>query len=223
MATISIDNWLDEVVPAAQLCPTVIIRKDILNACRDFCRGTELWRQTLAAISIVADQAEYPLTISGSDIVSGERVTIDGNADQLAPVSEQSLDYDTRETEDWRTKTGAISECKRYFVDENYACRLVYIPDAALADGLHIAVNVMPLETATVVPLFLYNEYKETIANGAKAKLKLRLDMPWTDIKLGAAFGGMFEDGIFKGKQKKFTGFQHSRTRDIVRTHYHDF
>jgi hypothetical protein len=224
MATISVDNWLDELIPAAQLCPNPIIRKDIVNACREFCRRTELWTQDLPAISIVADQSEYPLTTTGADIVGGNRATIVGNADPLSPVSEEALDEDEREAEFWRTKTaGSLSEVTRYFVTSNYDIRLVYIPGEALADGLNVNVAVMPLEGATSVPLFLYNEFKEVIANGAKARLKLRVDMPWTDLNLGAGLYDLFEQGIFAGRQKKFTGFQKVKTRDIVRTHYHDF
>lgn len=223
MADITVDSWLDEVVPAAQLCPTKIIRQDIVNACREFCRRTELWNQDLTAISIVADQAEYPLTLTGADIVSGNRATIVGNADPLSPVSEEALDADERETEYWRTRTGGQAEITRFYVTSDYNIRLVYIPDFALASGLNVNVHTMPLETATSVPLFLYNEYKEVIANGAKARLKLRLDMPWTDLALGAGLYDLFEQGVFLGRQKKYTGFQHTKTRDIVRTHYQDF
>ena len=134
---------------------------------------------------------------------------IDGNPDPLSPVSEEALDEDDRETEFWRTKTaGSLSQIDRYYVTSNYDIRLVYIPGTALTDGLNVNVATMPLETATAVPLFLYNEYKEVIANGAKARLKLRLDMPWTDLNLGAGLYDLFEQGVFTGRQKKFTGFQ---------------
>ena len=221
--TISVDNWFNDVIPAAQLCPNAVIRKEIVNACREFCRRTNLWIQDLLPISIVADQAEYALTVSGADIVAGERATVEGNADPLGAVSEQALDADERETEYWRTRTGELSEVKRYFVTPLYYIRLVYIPNTALADGLLVACSVMPLEASTEVPLFLFNEFKEIIANGARGRLKLMPNMPWTDLRLGAGFYDLFEQGIFSGRQKKFTGFQKVKTRDIIRTHYHDF
>lgn len=221
--TISVETWFDEVVPAAQLCPNPIIRKDIINACREFCRRTELWTYDLDPISIVAGTAEYSLAASGADIAGGNRATIVGNADPLEAVSEEALDEDTRETEAWRTRTSDLAGITRFFVTAEYKIRLVYIPDADLASGLNVNAYLMPLETATEVPIFLYNEYKETIAMGAKARLKLRLDMPWTDVQVGAGYMDIFEQGIFFGRQKKFTGFMKTKTRDIVRTHYHDF
>ena len=36
-------------------------------------------------------------------------------------------------------------------------------------------------------------------------------------------FGSSYEFQMTKAQQKKFTGFQRHKTRDIVRTHYHDF
>lgn len=221
--TISVDTWFDEVIPAAQLCPNKIIRKDIVNACREFCRRTELWTQDLLPIDIVADQAEYPLTVSGADVAGGHRATITGNADPLSPVSEEALDRDTRESEAWRPRTADLSDVTRYYVTPLYDIRLVYIPNAALVGGLNVNVSVMPLDGSTAIPLFLYNEFKEVIANGAKARLKLRLDMPWTDLNLGAGLYDLFEQGILTGRQKKFTGFQKVKTRDIIRTHYNDF
>lgn len=224
MALISIESWFDDVVPAAQLCPNPIIRKDILNACRDFCRRTELWTADITAIDIAADTAEYPLVYAGlADIGGGNRASIVGNAYPLDAVSEEALDEDTREVEAWRTRTSDLAAITRFYVTPDYNIRLVYIPNAALAAGLNVNVYLMPLETAVDVPLFLYNEYKETIAMGAKARLKLRLDMPWTDVNAGAGHMDIFEQGIVAGRAKKFTGFMKTKTRDILRTHYQDF
>lgn len=224
MATITIDNWMDEVVPAAQLCPNPIIRKDILNACREFCKRTELWTVDLTAIDIVTDQAEYPLIYATADIAGANRAKILGARDPLDAVAEEALEEDTRESgEYWREKTEAPLEIKRYYVTPDYNLRLVYIPDAGLTAGLNVNAFVMPLETATEVPLFLYTEYKEVIAMGAKGRLKLRPDMPWTDIQTGAGYMDIFDQGVFIGRQKKFTGFMKTKTRDTVRTHYQDF
>ena len=219
MANISVDAWFDEVVPAAQMAPNIIIRKDIVNACRDFCRQTMLWTAQLVAIDIVADQAEYALAASGADLVGVDRAEYDGN--EMNPTSELALDEDTRETEWWRTRT--TDKPERYYVTEAYDLRLVYIPDAALTGGLVVWAYVQPLQTATEVPLFLYNEFKETITLGAKGRLKMRDDMPWTDLEKAIGYMSAYEAMLIPAKQKKFTGFQRTKTRDILRTHYHDF
>lgn len=217
--SISVDAWFDEVKPAAQLCPNPILRKHILNTCRDFCRRTELWEADHLPIDVVAAEPNYPLAISGVDLVGAERVEYDGNP--LDAVSAQALDADEREREYWRTKTTEIPT--RYFVDEQYRVRLVYIPNNALVSGLTVVCSVQPLEGATTVPIFLYNEYKDAIALGTKGRLKMISDMPWSDLKAGAGFADVYESLLIKGKQKKYTGFMHTKTRDIVRTHYHDF
>ncbi len=216
---ISVDAWFDEVVPAAQLCPNPIIRKDIVNACRDLCRRSMLWTQQLAAIDVVAGQAEYPLTVSGADLVGVDRAQFDGK--QMDPVSETALDEDTREPEYWRTRP--IDVPKRYYVDAQYNIRLVYTPNASKTDALVVWAIVMPPQDAVEVPDFLYNEFKETITTGAKGRLLLRPNMPWSDTQLGAGFMNTYEQMLLVAQQKKFTGFQRVKTRDIVRTRYHDF
>ena len=217
--SVSIDAWFDEVVPSAQLCPNPVIRSKILDTCRHFCRETELWEVEHLAIDVVAGEPLYPLSISGVDIVGGERAEYDGKP--LDAVSAQALDADEREREYWRTKTTEIPT--RYYVDEQYRLRLVYIPNNSLVGGLKVVCSVKPLELATTVPAFLYNQYADAITLGTQARLKLIPDMPWTDIRLGASFADMYDGKVFEGKQKKFTGFMHTKTRNIVRTHYHDF
>ncbi len=217
--SINIDAWFDEVVPAAQLCPNPIIRRHIINVCRDFCRRTELWEVDHLPIDVVADEPLYQLSVSGIDIVGAERAEYDGQP--LGAASAQALDADTREKEYWRTKTEEIP--KRFFVDELYRLRLIYIPTADKAGGLTVVVNAMPLEGATEVPIFIYNQFKETIATGVKARLKMIPDMPWTDFALGAGWSAEWEQLMIEAEQKKYEGFQHVKTRDIVRTHYWDF
>lgn len=216
---ISVEAWFDEVISAAALAPNPVIRRDIVDICRDVCKRTMLWTQQLNPIDVVADQAEYDLPIAGADISGVDRAEFDGN--ELNPVSETALDEDTREVEAWRPRTIAIPE--RYYVTEDYKIRLVYIPDADLSAGLDVWAFIMPLSDATEVPLFLYNEFKDLISMGTIGKLKMRPDMPWTDLQAGAGFLDVYERQMIPAMQKKFTGFQRVKTRDIVRTRYHDF
>jgi hypothetical protein len=219
VVNISVDAWFDKVVSGAQLAPNVMIRRDIVEICRDICARTMLWTSELNPIDVVADQAEYSLPIAGADICGVDRAEFNGV--NINPTSETALDEDTREVEEWRPRTIAIPE--RYFVNEKYEIRLVYIPDAALSAGLAVWAYLMPVPEATEVPLFLYNEFKDLVTLGTLGKLKMRPDMPWSDLQAGAGFMDVYEAKMPMAKQKKFTGFQRVKTRDIVRTRYHDF
>ena len=221
MATVSVDQWFPDVVPAAQLCPNPIIRREIVNACRDLCDRTMLWVSKLDPIDVVADEAEYQLAASGAEIAGVDRAKFNGKT--IYPVSETALDEDESQDDKtfWRDKTTDIPE--RYFVTFEKKLRLVYIPDANLTSGLEVWVYTIPLISATAVPAFLWENFKDMITDGAKGRLKAISDMPWSDMELAGAFLGSYEAQMTTAKQKKYQGFQRVKTRAIVRTRYHDF
>jgi hypothetical protein len=221
VTSVSLDLWFPEVVPTAIQAPNVVIRRQLADACRDFCKRTMLWTYELPAIDVVANEPEYDLVTTGAEIVGADRAKFDGKT--INPVAETALDEDDTQTDmnSWRTQTTDIPE--RFFITFEKKIRLVYIPDADLAGGLVAWAILQPLITATDVPAFLWENFKDMIMDGAKYRLLSIQDMPWTDMKLAVGFGQSYEFQMTKAKQKKFTGFQRFKTRDIVRTHYHDF
>ena len=163
MVDVSVDQWFPDVVPAAQLCPAKIIRREIVNTCRDLCDRTMLWTKELTAIDVVADQAEYQLTTTGAGIAGADRAAFNGKT--IYPVSETALDEDDTQVDDykeWRLKTTDIPE--RYFVTIEKKIRLVYIPDAALTGGLKVWAILVPEITAIVVPEFLWDNFKDMVS-----------------------------------------------------------
>ena len=221
MATVSVDQWFADVVPAAQLCPNPIIRREIVNACRDLCDRTMLWTAKLDSINVVANTAEYQLATSGAEIAGVDRAQFNGKT--IYPTSETALDEDDSQDNytTWRAKT--TDQPERYYVTFDKKIRLVYTPDAALNSGLDVWVYVIPLISATTVPAFLWENFKDMISDGAKGRLKSIVDMPWTDMQAAANFFNSYEFQMTAAKQKKHQGFQRGKTRSFVRTRYHDF
>jgi hypothetical protein len=220
--TVSVDLWFPDVVPAAQLCPNPIIRREIVNACRDLCERTMIWTGELDPIDVVENEPEYQLATTGADIVGADRAQFNGKT--IFPTSETALDEDDSlgdEQYTWRDKTTDIPE--RYFVTFDKKIRLVYTPDADLSSGLKVWAILSPEITAITVPGFLWENFKEMIADGARGRLKSIPDMPWTDLNVAAGFLTAYESQMMYAKQKKHTGFQRVKTRAIVRTRYHDF
>ena len=218
---VSVDDWFPEVLPAAQLAPNPVIRREIVNICRDLCERTMLWTGQLDAIDVVADTPDYQMTTTGADIVGADRATFNGKT--IDPTSETALDEDDTQEDrtDWRDKTTDIPE--RYFVTFDKKIRLVYTPDADLTSGLKVWAVFAPLVTATEVPGFLWENFRQMVIDGAKGRLKSILDMPWTDLKSAGIFLDQYEGKMIYAMQKKYKGFQRGKTRSFVRTRYHDF
>lgn len=219
---VSLDLWFPEIVPAAQECPNPIILRHLADTCRDFCARTMLWTEELPSIDVVANEPEYALVTTGAEVVGADRVTFDGKT--IDPTSETALDKDDTQSvneAEWRNQTTDIPT--KYFVTIEKKIRLVYIPDADLAGGLVAWPILQPLITAIEVPAFLWENFKDMIADGAKSRLLSLAGMPWADLQLASGFGSSYEYQMYSAKQKKFTGFQRVKTRQLLRTHYHDF
>lgn len=222
MVDISVDQWFPDVTPAAQLCPAKILRREIVNTCRDLCDRTMLWTLELPAIDVVTNQAEYQLATTGAGISGADRAAFNGKT--IYPASETALDEDDTQiggNYEWRLKTTDIPE--RYFITIEKKIRLVYIPNADLTGGLKVWAILVPEITAITVPGFLWENFKDMVSDGARGRLKSMLDMPWTDIKTAGNFLASYEFQMIEAKQKKFKGFQRTKTRGFVRTRYHDF
>jgi len=220
VASISVDAWFPDVLPAAQLCPNPIIRREIINAARDLCARSMLWTAELDPIDIVADEPKYQLATSGAEIVGVDRATFAGKT--IKPTSETALDEDTTiDYLNWRTRTASLPD--RYFTTFDKKLRLVYIPDADLDSGLVVWAILQPEINAVTVPAFIWENFKDMISDGTRGRLKSMLDMPWTDLKAAGSFLNSFEFQMYKAKEKKFKGFQRVKTRAFVRTRYHDF
>jgi hypothetical protein len=180
-----------------------------------------LWVTRLDPINVVADTAEYQLALSGAEIAGVDRAEFNGK--RMDPVSESALDEDDSQANYSTWRTQSCDAPKRYFVTSDKKIRLVYIPDTALASGLVVWVYAIPLITATTVPAFLWENFKDMISDGAKGRLKAICDMPWSDMQAAANFLGSYEFQMTAAKQKKHQGFQRGKTRSFVRTRYHDF
>ncbi len=75
----------------------------------------------------------------------------------------------------------------------------------AISDyDMDVYVSLKPLRSATELPDILYNDWYQTIAAGAKAKLMVMPEKPWTNPKFAGLHSGVFEDGAKSAMRKAF-------------------
>lgn len=199
MAT-DVADWVKYVSPSVPLCPNPVIKRYVVDICRDFCNHTELWGDNeLAAISLVADQPDYSISSALGDIVSIDHAEI--NEVPIRPMSRSMLN---NQFNNWRHNTEKYP--RGYMFDAADTMTLFYTPKENVADTLVVWVNLKPLETATSVQEFLWRDYRHDIAGGAIGRLLQVRNMPWTDIKLGMVEESRYESARNAARGKKFKG-----------------
>jgi len=198
-ATVSIDSFLPII---NRECPGLMVttaRDEILRACREFCRASLIWKQTLDSVAAIAGIAEYTLDVPANTepvIILSMRAG-DGTDNRIIyPQTEEELD---RVKRNWRTDTG--SQPQTFVQEEILSFRLVPLPDSTITAGISdIRVALKPTMTATTVCLALHTDYEEEIGRGALAKLQKIPAKPWTNPERARDHETYFEHAISQAR-----------------------
>lgn len=160
------------VEPYLKACPLEIIKQQLSMALWDWCRQTHSWKQELAAIASVEDQADYQMVVSYNAIILVVRgVTTDGDDVIVSEVSEtEILTLETIPSED----------------------DLDIVPTVTLGAS----------ETCDAVPAWLLNRWGRAIADGALEFLLAMKNKPWGDPQMASYYANKYRRSILEAKNE---------------------
>lgn len=187
-------SWLPDVLPHVPACPTIVVEHELRRAAQILLEASRAWRIDLAVQAVTADtETVEPIMADPveQELVRIEAVEYDGKA--LALTSVEILEAEAGEG--WAGHTGAPT-C--YTLFSPGVVRLYPIPLEDAISGVKFRVSLKPADTAAGIPDEIRVKYKEPIAAGAKARLMIYKDRPWTDYALAGVHGSAFESGIAK-------------------------
>lgn len=184
-----------------------VLADAVLLAAQTFCEDTWIYTADLAAISSVAGQAAYTLIPpTGAEVVAIKTLSYDGG--RLQPTSEDELDA-LYSTSDWRVRTG--NPLHFYQTADTGTVRLFPAPEAAVTGAIKVNAALRPAATAAMAPDFLYADWKDVIAAGAKFRLFMMTASAWGDPTKAAVFSQEFQQGINRAKALIAKGFGNRR------------
>jgi hypothetical protein len=204
MAKADISNWRTEVGYYVKGPGDTLTDWAVVEALRDFCKHTGLWRYKLDAINLVADDSTYDFAAITED-GENELDSIvwakckEAAADGSEADDDQYFDLDIIEG-DWEEKLNyaawsyAESTVPRAIMidhstggadgsreESEKIFRLYPIPTADSTDGLLIKVQVKPAIGATTVPGILWHDYHKTVTHAAVSILQNMSNRPWSN------------------------------------------
>jgi len=187
MASKNIADWQTEIGYYVKGPSTTLMDWAALEALRDFCSHTGLWRYTLTPISIVADTAEYDFTDIDTDGKNVLDALIWAKYKQNGDDDDQYVDLEIMEFDNEELNRRAAWEFEEsttpfgIMVTNEKKFRVYPIPTVASVSGLYLKVQVKPATDATKVPLFLYDDYHKGITHGAVSILQNMTNKPWSN------------------------------------------
>ena len=190
------NNFLNEVLPYVENCPTPIVKQHLRNAAIEFCQRTALWHQELAVISVVQDQYTYDLTgtLTTDEAISGINYAYLTETDGETPLNVTTEDEMNAHILVWQVNTATKPDTIMMLDTVN--CRLYPIPEVAIANSLVVGLILKPSRASTGVPDWIYEQYAEAIAHGAKARLMGMKGRSWYSPEEGIDEQGDFDLAI---------------------------
>jgi hypothetical protein len=178
-------DFYDSALPELPGCPFVALNHALRQSAIAFCEQSLVWTYEHPDISIVAGVDEYAYIPPAETLV---------HAVTWAKFNETELDTRTRDEDmriwDWRNQTGV----PQYVLNMPNSLKLVPKPD--LDGTLKLIVALKPDNSAIGIDDVMFQEHREAIAHGAKARLMLSPRKPYTDPERAVLNMQMFNSKV---------------------------
>ncbi len=211
------DDFLGEVMPYVENCPVPVAKNHIKNAAIEFCQRTALWRQELDRINITEAIYVYELN---TELSTDESISAINYAYITETSGETSLTITTEDALDarnsvWRALTSTKPEAIMMVDTEN--CRLYPIPEADISNSLIVGLIMKPSRDAAGVPDWIFEQWAETIAHGAKARLMGMKGRDWYSPEEGVDEQTDFDNGVHDATIRANKGHSRQNTQVQMR------
>ena len=188
MATVTLEQFLPEVLLECHGVPSPVAINAVRNACYDFCRDSLLWSETQDPVAYAAGEATYQLD-PATDAQILTVITL--NIDQKQTIYPWILEDVAAARPGWASDRGVISGFIQVQPD---TIVLIAVPDSA--GTFTPTVAYAPTRSAGSVDARLYNQHLETIKYGALWKLKMMAGQPWADPAGASYYENHFWMGV---------------------------
>jgi len=185
MSTVLWEDILPLVTPDIPSCPQATIKEYLPIVASDFFARTHLWRMSLEGYSTVAGQASYDIASPLFDAVIESVLWLKVNDQAMVHTDERFVSPEFLES------TGTPT---RFWVENDSAIRLFYIPDREWAINGEVAIK--PKRNARGMPRWVYETWVDTIVSGVLYRLCRVKGMDWSDMDFALMHKNIYEQGV---------------------------
>jgi hypothetical protein len=186
-------DYLKEVQPDVSGCPIQLTLNAIRNSAIEFANQTRVWRDDVEDVVMVQGQDVYPLvTLQPNDesVIALHRVQFTDQTFPLSTIPAIHLD---------NARISTTEQKPRWFNQPTPdQIEMFYTPNGS-SGTLECKAILKPTKTSTFGPDFMFNDWLEPIASGAKAKL-LAMKRPWGDKSMVSFHRRLFINGWIEAR-----------------------
>lgn len=169
-------------------CPLPAIDQALVDIGIDFCQRTGVWKAWSNALTSVADQSDYSITIpTDAQVRQVECVAL--GSKQIASISDLLL---TGNRPNWQDDDGVVTQAT--FDETSNVVRLVPTPTIG-NETLRFLVSFIPTYNATTLPDVLLQRYARGFSAGVKAELQIQKQV-WADPAAAQINLSIYHDAV---------------------------
>jgi hypothetical protein len=174
--TVEYEQFLSQVTQYVPDVSEFVAIDAIRNAAIEFCTKSLYWQTDLAPIPVEANKGTYQLITPGDtkivQLISSyfdENLLIPQSPDRLANIYRMG---------DWQTMQGSPQ-----YITQIIKPEVILVPTPVVTNGqtLNIRVALAPTRESQEIDSEIYEQWAETIAMGARARLYAQPKMPYYD------------------------------------------
>lgn len=209
-----VTDFLPKVMLSAPGVAEPVAADAIIEAAREFCERTRLWREEFdcAADTNPIDIVPYDATPNANEITlleDSEVFEFDETwCDDVLLTQKDTAWLDDNVTL-WRTTTDTGTPA---YITQLKTNTMMLVPGFETAT-VKAFLFLRPILGAVTLPDFLYSQYRDAIAAGALAKLLVIPGQPFTNPDLAAYYQGKFGSKLDDLSSRKTRGQQRARIR----------
>jgi len=177
MDLISIDDFLDDVMPELPGCTEFLAINRLRFAAIEFCRRSLISQETVEELDLDQDEPELVISAPNNSVRVYRIMWIKSPHRTLTPASKQPL---TDRSRDWTT-FGTADWPMGYVRLSSDTVHLIPTPSEDKSGVITAHVACIPTREATKLDVILIDEYREAIAAGALSRLLNMGKEPWYD------------------------------------------
>jgi hypothetical protein len=188
------DEYLTDVLGEIDDCPEIIAVDKIRDTVIELCARTTIWRQDLNPISVQANTPDYELEFDdGQQLAHISWMTlVDANGEETYPIQTSEDEIDAGSSRGWRGRT--TMNPNYFYMQDPVTVRLALTPEQSFT--MNIGAIIKPTPSSFEAPKFIYDQYHEVVAKGARYRLFNMKGRSWYDPNEAIIEQRDYENGV---------------------------
>lgn len=199
------EAFFPDVLPDVPGCPSDVAIRAIRHAVIEFCEKSLIYQVTQDPITLRENLTDYDLDApNGYRVQKVMKVWFRGV--ELEPIAPDDMVLPDAYSRSIGGYTPSKSTPTGYTQKDFETVSFLPIPNQTYTNAITMRVALVPLRDSTQIEDFLYEQWGESIASGAKARLMLNPGKPYTNQEAAAINQGRYMMALNDARQRAIRG-----------------